>query len=263
MPESRTIPLALLSEPPDPVRAEMDEGKLDDLAASIRKVGLINPIACEEKEGRFIVRAGHRRLLACRMIGLQEVPARVYAPGEASDLQIKLHENAYREDVSPAEEGWCYAEIAAKSNMSEEELVRQCGQPLRYIYARLQLVKGDEEVVLAVHRREINLSVAKELEKCGDEAHRRYLLNLARDQGATANVVMSWVMQWKSSQGLLPPQPPPSDAAPIPITVHNEPVSCVLCGQHDRPYELQSVWICGNELRAIKSSLGAQGQPGA
>jgi ParB family chromosome partitioning protein len=257
MPESRTIPIALIDEPVPAVRYEMDEEKMQELMASIRTVGLINPLCVEENGPRFRVRAGHRRLLAMRGLGTVEAPCRVYKPGEASDLQIKLHENAYREDVSPAEEGWTYAELASQEGMTEEALARMCGQSIGYIYSRLELVKGDNEVVMAVHRREINLAVSRELAKCGDEPHRRYLLNLARDQGATARVVMSWVMQWKASQGLLPPAPPASDQPAFVATVQNTPIECALCGQGSRPWDLESVFICRNELRAIKSSLAA------
>ena len=281
-----------------------DSDALNELAQDIRARGLLqNLIVYPEmkpspqtdlqtgpREGvvlvrtnRFVIAAGHRRYLACRMIGMLEVPCLV-REGDADDYEgDMIAENMFREALTPFEEGNRFKEISVREGMTEERLVKLCGhKKLPYIYDRIKLVEGDPDISLAVHEGKINLAVAKELNKVSLDfyrkkmgaltpaqeeqlelrarQHRKYLLALACDTGTTKNQAHSWVVQWEIQEGIAPPpDPAPMMPAPAHIT-EGFVLQCALCGQHDRPYDIEHVPLCRNEWRAIKVAY-AQTEP--
>lgn len=268
------IPLADLLEPPAPVRAGMDEVKLEELADSIRKMGVLqqiivvpaegraapeggaqpgtHPTGCASGAARFEIVAGHRRFLAARMACLTEIPAAIYQDGELAKQAAMLHENTYREDLSAAEEGWYYAELIEKLNPTEEELSRLVRQSPSYIYARLDMVRKDAEVSKAVASRDLSFAAARELLKCADETHRHYLLTMAVESGASARLVQSWVAQHKAT--MQPPLPPAAaSSAPPGVPAPAENIyRCFLCGGDQDPQNLRSVYLHAHELAMIK-----------
>jgi ParB/RepB/Spo0J family partition protein len=282
VPEYKTIPLAQIAPPAQPVREVMDDAELEELATSIRSEGILNPLIVipisvtrETGDGNAIpterdkiivgkplyeIVAGHRRYIAAGLAGLWQVPCSVYSEPGFSALRAKLHENAFREAVNPVEEGHFYCEIAAREGMTEELLAKNCGQKLGYIYSRMELVRGDECVTLAVLKQEINMSVARELNRCADEGHRRYLLKLASEAGATAKQVEMWVYDWKRNQGLIAPQAEPMNPTPQSATVATVLPRCVFCGQDERQYDLEGVYICRAELAALRAAYKAKSE---
>jgi ParB/RepB/Spo0J family partition protein len=296
MPETKLIPIALILPPPEPMRLGFDEEKLHELAADIKHRGLLNALtvypetkckcrgASEEHRracpkavptGNYVIAAGHRRYLACRMCGMIDVLCMV-REGTFDDYESDMAaENAYRADLTPFEEGNRYKEISMREGMTEERLRFLCGgKSLTHIYDRIRLVEGDADISLAVHEGRITLAVAKELnkvsadfyrKKLGDltpeqdaiierEAarHRKYLLQLACDSGTSKPQAHSWIIQWEQEVGLMkPPDPVPMQPAPQAPPAGFVP-RCFLCSQQERPHELENVYICRAELRAIK-----------
>ena len=275
--DTQEIPLTQIVEPPEPMRLGFDEEKLEDLADSIKQIGLQQPIVvvpeivgfpepvdlecCAQSQaepqqtGRYEIVAGHRRFLACRMLGMETMPCIVHRESGFNRRAAMLHENIIREEVTPFEEGNMYLEVASRPGITEAELQRTFRKPLKYIYERMELLKGDSEVALAVHRGHIKLAVAKELNKCGEDQHRRYLLMMAIDGGCTAKQAMSWVQQWQVSQGLRPPLTGEIAVPPPVAPPQGYVMQCALCGQSDRTYDLDSVYICRSELKLIKASF--------
>lgn len=296
MSETRLIPIALIVPPPEPMRLGFDEEALMELAQNIKARGLLNALTvypqqkCPHKEttrehiyvcaeatltGLFEIAAGHRRYLACRMIGMLDVLCSV-REGTADDYEADMvSENAFRADLTAFEEGNRYKEISVRPGMTEKKLQALCGgRALHTIYSRIALVEGDADIALAVHEGKISLAVASELNKVSWEfyarklgeltddqrlqldkratQHRKYLLALACDSGTSKNQARSWIVQWEMQEGLTPPP----DAVPMQPAPQAPPVGfvprCFLCEQDSRPYDLENVYICRGELRAIK-----------
>src|ERR1700738_301045 len=144
MPTDLLIPLEQLLEPPDAMRYEMDDEKMEELIDSIRRDGVLSPLFVIElpatlpqgdvaRDGgatppnglaphNYEVRAGHRRLLACRHIDYSPVPCRVFAEDEPAYAGLMATENLIREDVTPFEEGCMFAKIAETPGITEQEL---------------------------------------------------------------------------------------------------------------------------------------------
>lgn len=280
MTETKIIPVALLIPPSDNPRVGFDEAGMNELIDSIRQIGLRQPL-CVRPEivastvtrdpvsgvehqaeprhtGRYLIDAGERRYRACLALGMTEIKCEVETDLSIDHRTVMLHENAVRTNLTPFEEGQWYCALADEPGMTEDKLQQITKQKLAYIYARMELLKGDEEVSLAVHRGEVSMAVARELNLIPDEAHRRYLLKMAAEGGCSARQMHGWRIQWEIAQGVKPPpaEPMQMPLAQAPITP--EVFVCALCGQSDRTYDLENVYICRNELRAIKASMREQ-----
>lgn len=257
MADYRELDLSLLIEPPMPVRAAMDEQALEELAASVRRVGLLQPLLVVPRDGLFEVVAGHRRYHACRRAGVNPVGCMVYADSELAQEAAKLHENIYREDLTAAEEALFFAELIEKGEHTEEQLCNIVRQAPEYIYARLDLLKGCKEVFQAVLDRKVTFSVAKELNRVTDEPHRRYLLDSAARSGASAASVRQWVHEWKLSKIPAPPPQPPSTATEGPAPPAGPSNWCEVCGQAEDPQNLVLVHVHTWELEAFRQVVKA------
>lgn len=281
MPELKNIPLDQIMEPPAPMRVSMDEAALYELRDSIRALGMLQPIIvvpCANAEGtddsqvhfkgappaeghpsRYEIVAGHRRYLAARIVPLAELPCMVYSDGSLAKEAAMLAENAFREDITAAEEGWKFCELTEKYTLTEAQLCAMVQQSPEYIYARMDMVRKDELVAQLNAQRKINFTVAKELLKCPDQAHRQYLAQMAADSGATGSVVKSWVAQWKQQQA--GPQEPlelketPDAGSPV----HENTVKCWCCGGEKDPQNLRLIYLHWYELDSLKRILTEAG----
>jgi ParB family chromosome partitioning protein len=207
MPTARTVPLASLVEPPEPLRVAMDEGKMAELVESIRLLGIIQPLAvlplyqngagelqaqADAELGalgaepmRYEIIDGHRRWYASTELHLAEVPVMVFENLEQAKFAVMLHANVCREDVTPFEEGVQFLELATKHRWSMDDMMRFFGQSENYINDRVDIVRKDENVAAAVQARRLNLGQAKEILRCEDLAFRPVLLEQATVHGAT------------------------------------------------------------------------------
>jgi ParB/RepB/Spo0J family partition protein len=191
--EDVDIELDLLDEPSNAERETMEEADLAELALSISEVGLIEKIVVKPKGKRFEVTAGHRRLLACRMVKYSPVPCRVERGAAVDSLALLVHENAFREDVNPVEEARFYRRVLDELCGNDVDLL--CLKVRRrrdYVEDRLNLLRGDEKVINALAEKRITLGVARELNKVRDPGRLLQLLDTAINQGATAIQVMQW-----------------------------------------------------------------------
>jgi len=280
MPEYLLIPTERIAPPPEPVRMAMDEPALDDLAHSIRAVGILEPLIVvsavtaeqpttpqedPEREAKktpapgYEIVAGHRRYLAGLMAGLAALPCLVFDDVRIAREAVMLHENIYREDLTPAEEGHFYLDLVEKYTLNEEQLLRLVRQSATYVYARINLVKGDADVAFANQQRKINLAVATELLKCTDAEHRRYLLHNAIESAAPQKVVKQWIADWRANY---PPAAQGGDRIHVAevVPVYAPPASvCFLCGEAHTPQLMKVVYIHQWEWVNLKKVLQESG----
>lgn len=238
MPELRRVPLADIDEPELPVREAMDEGLLADLAEDMRNQGLLQPIGLKIRGDRFEIEFGHRRFMAATMNAWTEILALIFQPGEITEDAAKLGENLFREDMTAAEEAFFIVQLMEKRGYDEEHLCKALRKSPDWIADRLRLLQGDEEVLNALRRRDINFSVARELNKCAKQDTRRYFLHQAIAAQCGARVVGKWVADDKA-QPDSPAMPATEPAAPAEYTA--APVAkydCELCGGDKDPFNL-------------------------
>jgi len=257
-PTLRALPLSLIDAPPMPARVAMDDGKLQELMQSMKRDGQLQPIGVYQVGERFVISYGHRRFEAAKRIGWVELHALIFAEGEFAADAAKLAENIYREDLSAGEEALLFAEAQELYKLDEAGLCDRFHVSADYLADRLRLLSGDQRVFESVLKREINFSVARELNKCPDEEHRRYLLTVAETCGYPARVIADMVRQWRVShapQG--PPTPPVEPAAEVNAPSPHR-VCCILCGGDRDPYNLININIHRWEWERIENAIRDQ-----
>lgn len=131
---------AVLPNPRQP-RHRFDSDGLEELAASIREVGVLQPVLVREAPGGYELVAGERRLRASRMAGRATIPARVVEVTAEDQQLLALVENLQRQDLSPVEEARSLAELLERSGMTQVELARRIGRSQAAVANKLRLLK--------------------------------------------------------------------------------------------------------------------------
>jgi ParB/RepB/Spo0J family partition protein len=251
--EYAELDLDLIDEPAVPERQTMDEAELAELALSIQEVGLIKPLVVKPTAERYEVIAGHRRLLACRIVKLSPVPCRIRRGDAASNLSILVHENAHTEAVNPVEEAMFYQRVLEEQCDNDVDLL--CIRVRRrreFVEDRLLLLMGYPQVRDALFNRRISIAVARELNKVPDPNRLLILLDSSITMGATARQVMEWRKQYQDA----PPIELPPDAAEAPDGSAPSPVAtsgpcCIVCQDTFEPSSMAIVYIhklCSRQL---------------
>lgn len=232
------LPLTAINEPARPIRKAMDATKLEELAESMKAIGLLQPIAVVPDGKRYEIVAGHRRFVAACKLSWKLIPALVYPSRGFQRAAALMDENFMREDPSPAEEALFFAGLLEDKDMTEDQLCRIVRRNPTYVADRLRLLRGCPRVFGALQARSINFGVARELNKITDDPHRFSLLDVAVRGGATYAVVAGWVADWKASKNVTPMPPPATPPAATPMPEAVNPNKCVFCGGDQDPWNI-------------------------
>ena len=152
-------------------------GDIDDLAASIRAHGIINPITVINDFGmptQYRVVAGHRRLAAAKRIGLAKVPCHVVDKGSEGLDEIQLFENITRMDMTPYEECMAVKLLVSKKN-TVQQVARKFGRTLRWVLVRKKLADAGDKVLKKVKEGVIGLDSAAKIADLPDNVFKREL----------------------------------------------------------------------------------------
>lgn len=196
LPEFKRIPIAMISEPDLPARTSMTDVGMQDLIESLRAIGQIEPVTVEVDGDGYKIVTGHRRLLAARSLGWTELAAMVYPFDQSRSAAMMLHENIVREDLNPAEEALYMAQVRERFDLDEEGLCKFFKRSANYIASRFALLRGDQNIFLALQRGEIRVGVAHELNRITADDMRAYYLDIARRSDPPQKVVHEWVQSW-------------------------------------------------------------------
>ncbi|HWY55735.1 MAG TPA: ParB/RepB/Spo0J family partition protein [Terriglobales bacterium] len=255
MPVTRHVSLAEIDPPPIPARMAMDDGKLAELRASMQEIGLLQAIGVVAKDGRYEIEYGHRRYTCACDLGWATIECKVFTPAEIASGAAMLAENIYHEELSAAEEALLFQEHRELYGLDEAALCARFKKSPDYIGDRIRLLRGDPLVFDALSHRRITFAVARELNKCDDQAHRRYLLDVAVTTGYSSRVMADHVRQWRSSVSpqQAPGSPPPQAELPAPAPEYRQ--ECCLCGGYRDPWAMVNVMIHKHELDAIREQI--------
>lgn len=152
-------------------------GDIDDLAASIRAHGIINPITVTNDFGmstQYRVVAGHRRLAAAKRIGLAKVPCHVVEKDSEGLDEIPLTENITRMDMTPYEECMAVKFLVSKKN-TVQQVARKFGRTLRWVLVRKKLADAGDKVLKKVKDGSIELGAAAKIADLPDNVFKREL----------------------------------------------------------------------------------------
>ena len=128
---------------PDQPRTNFNEKSLDQLASSINELGLIQPITVKEKEGKFILISGERRLRAFKKLNLNSIPAYIRKVNDQTSLEMALVENIQRKDLDAIEIAISYQRLVEELKLSHDEMSKKLGKDRSTITNYIILLKLD------------------------------------------------------------------------------------------------------------------------
>lgn len=171
MKEIKEIPINRIAPSKTNPRTRFDERKLNELAKSIKKSGVVQPLLVRHLSGdSYELIAGERRLRASQRAGLATVPCVVQELSESELLEIQIVENAQREDVNPMDEARALKRLRDSLAYDVGEIAERVGKSEAYIYNQLKLCTLPEEVQELVYIGSLSKSVAWEIIRVKDPA---------------------------------------------------------------------------------------------
>lgn len=160
----KQIPLAQIGANPDQPRKTFTDAELQDLAASIKEKGVLQPILLRAVTNRpymYEIVAGERRFRASKMAGLSEIPALVKVLSNENAMEIALIENVQRENLNPMEEAAAYQNLMEKCGYDLTDVSRLIGKSESYIRNIMRLNNLADSVKAMVERGELSASAAR------------------------------------------------------------------------------------------------------
>ena len=166
----RLIDVRQIVENPDQPRLVFEEEALRELAASIQKHGVLQPITVRRRGGgRYELIAGERRLRAAQLAGLQEVPAILLDVSDEESAVLALIENIQRQDLSYMEEAQGYQKLTEAYGMTQEDIAEMMGKSQSAVANKMRLLKLSEAVQQALAEFGLTERHARALLKLSDE----------------------------------------------------------------------------------------------
>lgn len=151
-------------------RKTFDEGRLRELADSIRQHGVFTPILVKRSLGGYELIAGERRLRACRLAGIKKIPAIEMEFDDQQMMEIALLENIQREDLNAIEEAKAYEKLIQKVGYTQEELARRIGKSREHVANMMRLLKLPARLQQHVTAHELSMGHVRALLSLEDEA---------------------------------------------------------------------------------------------
>lgn len=177
------IPVGSIRPNPHQPRKEFDEFKLQELSDSIREHGLIQPITVRYiGENRYELISGERRLRACRMAGMDEVPAYIREAEDEDSLALALVENVQREELNPIEIAVGYQRLIDECDYTQEVVAKKVGKSRSAVTNILRLLNLPPLIQKALKERNITTGHARALITLEDEDLQQKLLEKAIEE---------------------------------------------------------------------------------
>lgn len=188
------LPLDQIQANPDQPRKDFDQEKLEELAESIRKYGILQPLVVKKqtlagKETFYEIIAGERRYRAAQLAGLEEVPVVLREENSDDSAILSVVENVQREDLNPLEEALAYESIMQGQLMTQQELADALGKSRSYVANIVRLLKLDDESMDALRQGLLTSSQARSLLAEKDLTKRSKLRKLFIEGKTSVNAV--------------------------------------------------------------------------
>lgn len=156
------VELASIEPNPDQPRTNFKQEEIEELASSIEKDGLLQPILVRSMaNGKYQIIAGERRWQACRSLGLKTVPIRIKEADDDKALELALIENIQRSDLNPIEEAYGYRRLMERQNMTQSEVAQAVSKGRSTIANSLRLLELPEDAQQLLFEEKISAGHAR------------------------------------------------------------------------------------------------------
>lgn len=213
------IPLESISPNPEQPRTDFDDEALAELAASIRQLGIIQPLSLRKTgPDSYQIIAGERRFRAAAMAGLRSVPAYIRSASETELTEMALIENIQREDLNAIEIALTFRKLIDRYNLTQERLSDRIGKKRATVANFLRLLRLPAEVQLGLRDKTVDMGHARALLSLQNPADQLKLYKRIVKEGLSVRRVEELVKQINSDgQNTAPAQPKtsPNDYADL------------------------------------------------
>lgn len=181
-------------------RKVFDEDKLNDLAASIKEHGLIQPIVLRNVEKGYEIVAGERRWRAARKAGVKEVPCIVRDLTDEENMLLAIIENMQREDLNPIEEAEGLNQMIDTYGLTQDQVSKSIGKSRPYITNCLRLLKLPEKVRAYVSEGKLSSGHARAIVSAGSVERQEKLAELTVNEGLSVRQIEKLVQESKEGK---------------------------------------------------------------
>ncbi|MEK7410178.1 MAG: ParB/RepB/Spo0J family partition protein, partial [Actinomycetota bacterium] len=186
----RDIEITAIDPNPHQPRVHFDEDTLSELAASIRAIGLLQPVLVRPaKDGRYELIAGERRWRAATRAGLRSIPAIIRITDDVSSVEQALVENLHRQDLTPLEEAAAYQQLLDDFNLTHENIAKKVGKSRSAITNSVRLLALPAAIQELLANGRLSAGHAKALLGTPDRAFQEQLARQAADDNWTVRAI--------------------------------------------------------------------------
>jgi ParB family chromosome partitioning protein len=206
-----SVPIKAIRASPTPTRSESRPELLEELVASIKATGLIQPLIVRPVPGfphQFEVVAGERRLRAAQLAGLLEVPAIIRDFNDQEALAVSLIENIQREELSPADEARTLKRLIEEFALTHDQVAQAIGRSRAAVTNLLRLLDLPAEVTAMIDTRTLSMGHARALLGLKDDAERVRLAQMIATREWSVRDTESQVRKAQAQPARSPATPP-------------------------------------------------------
>ena len=184
------IPLSQIEANPDQPRREFQAEALEGLAASIREIGIIQPVTLRKTaEGKYQIIAGERRFRASAMAGLETIPAYIRTADDENVMEMALIENIQREDLNSIEIALACQSLMEVHSMTQEKLSQRIGKNRTTIANYVRLLRLPAEIQVGLKEKKIDMGHARALLSVDNPVLQLRIFNEIIEKGLSVRMV--------------------------------------------------------------------------
>ncbi len=199
------IKLSQIEVNPFNPRVEFEKEGLAELAASIKELGLVQPLTVRKLgNDKFQIISGERRFRASQAAGLKEVPAYIRIANDQAMLEMALVENIQRRDLNPLEIAFSYKRLVDECGLTQEELADRVGKKRSSTANYLRLINLPAEIQNALKTKAITFGHARTLIAIDDEDVQSYIFDMIIKEKLSVRKVEELVKETKEAQNDIP-----------------------------------------------------------
>lgn len=184
------VPISKIHPNPDQPRRDFDPTALDELAASIGEIGIVQPITVRDMgDDSYVIIAGERRWRATQIAGLDTIPAYIRTVDDEKMMEMALIENIQREDLNALEIALAYQHLMEQYAMTQDRLSERVGKSRASIANYMRLLKLPAAIQVALKDKEIDMGHARALLSIGDPKTQLKLFEAIKTEGMSVRRV--------------------------------------------------------------------------
>ena len=218
------IEISQIHANPSQPRHDFDQQAIEDLAASIKQIGIIQPITLrQEEDGSYMIVAGERRFRAAQIAGLETIPAYIRKVSDDDVMEMALIENIQREDLNAIEVALAYQQLLTRHGCTQEELAARVGKSRATVANFMRLLRLPAELQIALKERKLSMGHARAILPIEEPEQQVKLFHLIAEQDLSVRKVEALVKDYlegrildfgESQEASMPKQPKQGTMSP-------------------------------------------------